>query len=301
MFSANTVSPAGPKSCLTIRVRGESYGQDGWVEVNPEEEIAVTLPVELEIRVGGQDRVEACEDWLTENLQSGAEEPLRALWLGAWLSDRLNRGGFLHDLNTVSYKDRFTLEKLRSAEGGSLRVSHENLPGEHRAFLYLRVAPGAFDAREELLDDEVLETSVVRLHVLDTRPKNTVGWRLAVPFLLRERRFNPGLAGAGLYYPMRRSPRVKSWLLRDLSLEVALGFADEANGAQIERFFLLGAGVSWKEFIGVGYAFDFNERGSSGLYFDLTIISGKGVFGLIPYKEIVKAFRAALFSNEKSK
>jgi hypothetical protein len=304
------VAAAGPLSCARVFTT-PSAGKEP-KPLSPELRTAVLKPVDLVIQVGGSGHSAACEDWLqsqqptsapssqpsNEPASQPASQPInnQALWVGAMLGYGRNHEALRSDFDTIELSEAATLSQMRRDEGAQLRIYNLDLRGESRATLMLQYETGTYTPKLNVIERNQGAPYTLQLHVLDTRWRKAFAWRQAVPILL-ERGLTPGVTVEGLFYPFRRSANIESWFLRALSVGVGVG----STSAQVNidaRAILATVGLTWREFIGVGYAFDISAGAPRAPYVSLTLFSSAGVFGLIPYEEIRKAFQQLRFSNQ---
>jgi hypothetical protein len=292
---ATPLAPAGLKSCLALFIAGDNAPD---TPIDPDAETLIKRPVEIAVRVGGAGRSAACDEWLAAQPGDPSGAP-PVVWVGVWLADTPRRD-FAFDEETAELKEAVPLSALRSEEGARLRLDNPDLRAERRAYLHIRTALGTKASGDSILDDPLEETYRLRLHAIDTRLFKAIGWRTSVPFIFGDNGRAQGIAVSGIFYPFRLSPRVGSYLLRDLSAELMLAQVTPlpVRGEQLP---VAGLGVSWKEFIGAGYAFGFEPGAPRGLYFNITAFSGKGVFGLIPYADILKALQTTFTRRASEK
>ena len=304
------VAAAGPLSCARAFTT-PSLGKAP-LPLSPDRRSAVLKPVDLVIQVGGSGRSAACEDWLqnqqptstpssqpsSEPASQPASEPTNseALWVGAMLGYGRNHEALRADFDTIELSEAATLSQLRRDEGAQLRIYNLDLRGESRATLMLQYETGTYTPKLDVLERNQEAPYTLHLHVLDTRWRKAFAWRQAVPFLL-ESGLTPGVTVEGLFYPFRRSASIDSWFLRALSVGVGVGSTSDRVNLDA-RVILATTGLIWREFVGVGYAFDISAGAPRAPYVSLTLFSSAGVFGLIPYEEIRKALQQLRFSNQ---
>lgn len=115
--------------------------------------------------------------------------------------------------------------------------------------------------------------------------ENAFGYRATFPVLWRPKqgtnneKYAAGASAALLVYPARLFSPSNFW--REIAIEGQFGaVAATFNPVSARSFTFLGAGVSYGGVVGLGYAYDLNNSKSFGMYFNLTLFSEGGMFGL---------------------
>jgi hypothetical protein len=306
------IAPAGAMSCARVFTTPSIGKTPNALSVD--ERSTVVKPVDLVIQVGGSGRSAACEDWLqSQQAQSlPTSEPSsqpssslansQALWFGAMLGYGRDRKSLREDFDTIELQEAATLTQMMRDEGAQFRIYNLELRGESRALLTVQSERSTFTPKLNVLDRNDQEAYELRLHVIDTRWRKAFAWRLAVPFLIEPQGkglvFTPGMSLEGLFYPFRHSAQIDSFFLRALSIDAGVGSTSDQENLDA-KVILATLGVTWREFVSVGYAFDISVGAPRAPYVSFTLFSSAGVFGLIPYEEIRKAIQQIRFSNQR--
>lgn len=132
-------------------------------------------------------------------------------------------------------------------------------------------------------------TKTTSINVLDTDFLHSLGYRVSVPFLARfetgghTEKYALGASTSLLFYPLRLTSRISSPFDRKIAAELILGTATGVIKKTADRtFYFAGIGITYDGVIGIGYARDISNSETFGFYFNITIFSEKGLFGLVP-------------------